>query len=297
LHPWQRAKSETGEEYYYNSATEESEWDKPKVLDGVLDLMREHHNAAAAAAPALLEKVESPKPVAPKGVDIEQLPQFRYELQTYEVKTAFEKSHLLGFKYRENPDGQAVVRKIVRMTSASSLVNGCEGMVLVRVKAGGGSGGERSVAGMGFDKTLKLLERRPLQLTFEHPWQKEKDDSGSVYYFNSLTEQSQWERPIELGPVVESMREWYGDGSGSGGADETNSPSPSPRAGGSGAAGSSAMPVRVELMPPIIFSQVAAISHFSLMSLSLLSFLSHFSHFSRSLSGGGAGRHDCWVPF
>ena len=109
----------------------------------------------------------------------------------------------------------------------------CKGMVLVRVKAGGS--GDRRVAGTGFDSTLKLLERRPLQLTFEHPWQKEKDSDGTYYYFNSVTEQSQWERPAELGAVVESMREWYGAAAAD--ADETtsrssrSSSSPTPRGG------------------------------------------------------------------
>jgi hypothetical protein len=174
-------------------------------------------------APSSLRKIESPKPSAPKLADIESAPGFRYELRTYTDKTPYEKSGLLGFKYKENEDGAAVVRKITRMTPAASLANGCEGMVLVRVKAG--TAGEMDVCSLDFQSTLELLEQRPLRLTFEHPWQKAQDDSDRSYYFNSWTGESRWDRPAELGPVVEAMREWYGT------EEESESPSPQPSAG------------------------------------------------------------------
>ena len=66
------------------------------------------------------------------------------------------------------------------MTRAASLENGCEGMVLVRVEAG--TAREMDVSSLDFESTLRLLEQRPLRLTFEHPWQKEQDDSDSSYY-------------------------------------------------------------------------------------------------------------------
>ena len=155
----------------------------------------------------------------PSTADIESLPGFRYELRMYEVKTEFEKSGLLGFKYRENAEGDKVVYKIARMTPAASLENGCEGMVLVRVRAGAAR--EQSVAGLSMDALLKLLSKRPIQMTFEHTWQKVEDgESRGSYFYNSKTEESQWDRPPELGPVVDAMREWYGA------ADSPSSPQP-----------------------------------------------------------------------
>jgi hypothetical protein len=218
-HPWQRQKTEKGEVYYFNSATEGSSWDRPDVLEGVLASMQLW---SQPSEPPSLAKADSPKPTAPKVADIEGAPGFRYELRTYEHKTAHEKSGLLGFKYSEGEDGAAIVKKIKRMTPAASLENGCEGMVLVRVKAGKAK--EKSVASLDFEHTLKLLEQRPLRLTFEHPWQKEQDDSGKPYFYNSWTGESRWDRPGELGPVVEAMRDWYGAAESQ---DQTLSPSPS----------------------------------------------------------------------
>ena len=218
-HPWQREKTDEGDVYYFNSATSESSWERPGVLDKVVASMQ----AWPQKAPSSLRKIESPKPSAPKLADIESAPGFRYELRTYTDKTPYEKSGLLGFKYKENEDGAAVVRKITRMTPAASLANGCEGMVLVRVKAG--TAGEMDVCSLDFQSTLELLEQRPLRLTFEHPWQKAQDDSDHSYYFNSWTGESRWDRPAELGPVVEAMREWYGT------EEESESPSPQPSAG------------------------------------------------------------------
>ena len=92
-------------------------------------------------------------------------------------------------------------------------------MVLVRVRAGAAR--EQSVAGLSMDALLKLLSKRPIQLTFEHTWQKVEDGgSRGSYFYNSKTDESQWDRPPELGPVVDAMREWYDA------ADSPSSPQP-----------------------------------------------------------------------
>ena len=116
-HCWQR-QTDGGRPYYSNSATGESVWERPPVLEAVLAAMQERQPQPKA-------QLASPKtPVVPSTADIESLPGFRYELRMYEVKTEFEKSGLLGFKYRENAEGDKVVYKIARMTPAASLENG-----------------------------------------------------------------------------------------------------------------------------------------------------------------------------
>ena len=54
-----------------------------------------------------------------------------------------------------------------------------------------------------FDELLDMIEDgRPLQLVFQHPWQK--DDR---VYYNSWTEDEQDDRPEELEDVYKTMKQ------------------------------------------------------------------------------------------
>ena len=135
----------------------------------------------------------------------------------YEVQTKFIAPGKLGFEFKEDDhgDGLVVVSKVHRNSTAAGMRNVCVGMVLVRVQAGRSSS-EVAASELGFDGVMDLMSQRPLTLTFEHPWQKEVDDSnGRVYYYNSHTDKSDWTKPRELDEVVDAMREWA-----SGGGDE-----------------------------------------------------------------------------
>eukprot|EP01048_Picozoa_sp_COSAG05_P021047 COSAG05_NODE_3758_length_1854_cov_6.279202_1_plen_261_part_10 len=133
----------------------------------------------------------------------------------YEVQTKFIGPGKLGFEFKEDDhgDGLVVVSKVHRNSTAAGMRNVCVGMVLVRVQAGRSSS-EVAASELGFDGVMDLMSQRPLTLTFEHPWQKEVDDSsGRVYYYNSHTDKSDWTKPRELDEVVDAMREWASDGS------------------------------------------------------------------------------------
>ena len=56
---------------------------------------------------------------------------------------------------------------------------------------------------------------RPVSLTFAHPWQRKNEGSEEPYYYNSLTDESEWDKPKELEDVVQSMR-LRGDAAGGG---------------------------------------------------------------------------------
>ena len=209
-HPWQRIDDASGPEpYYFNSETNASRWDRPPELDAVLEAMNTWKNTTAAqpqnhSHPALPAS-DAPQPEEQVRAHLNEEEQDF----VYSVEMSFDQPGSLGFDLDENPDSQLCVAKVKKGTPAARDPLSCAGLILLRVNAadgGGGGGKDVSDGSLTFDSILDLLGARPVTLTFEHPWQRKSDGSAEPYYYNSLTEESVWDKPRVLEDVAGAMR-------------------------------------------------------------------------------------------
>ena len=99
--------------------------------------------------------------------------------------------------------------QVVRLNGLAALVpHACPNMLLrwvkfqgeapidVRIHSDGRSGNVLTE-----EAVLEVIKRplRPVTLTFEHPWQRFVDEvGGGEYYYNSITDESVWQRPPEI---------------------------------------------------------------------------------------------------
>jgi hypothetical protein len=209
-HPWQpEIDQATGKQYYGNSLTGKSMWECPAELV---------HWKSVAGTDMLDD-----------DADIylwEKEKDFKYEVKcelraTGKIGLAFHDKFSNGYVgiTHEAAGRHFVIDRINADCGLSNKHLLCEGMTLVRFQSGVKD--EAFTAGTTHEDLPELLRDRPLELIFEHPWQRVEDRNES-YYFNQYTGRSRDTRPDELDAVLRAMAEWvppFDDGSDSDGDD------------------------------------------------------------------------------
>eukprot|EP01048_Picozoa_sp_COSAG05_P011813 COSAG05_NODE_1139_length_5741_cov_7.808401_4_plen_1007_part_01 len=109
-------------------------------------------------------------------------------------------------------DTHLTVTKIRRDSQAIDIPFACKGMKLVRFGSRKIGTIDVTAEKLEYSSVMKYLktEDRPLTLIFEHPWQKHVADSGEdvgkAYYYNSYTQENQWEEPEEYPEIEKAAR-------------------------------------------------------------------------------------------
>ncbi len=205
--PWQRHYDDTGTVFYYNETTEESEWDIPPgweehfaSLDSKAGLAAEDGDASADAAAVAVEQEQQEQQQGEEGAQDSG----RETAEKQQVDDAAGAEALLGLA--QTSTGQQVEGEeggVSPPTSPPASPMDVEG----QQAEGAGSSVEDAPAGAdvvhggssdGDSNRGESAGAAAAAVGATCPWIQSRDEeSGDLFYYNEITEESSWDEPAE----------------------------------------------------------------------------------------------------